>query len=187
MNSSQNLKEYYGIKLNTRAIAFMGVMIALEIVMERLVAIPISNTNRVSLGKCVVILAGLWGGPIAGAIVGALSDIIGALMQGYSIAPLITVSSMMWGIIPALCLPLLAKQQKVGKTVTLVVAIIVNSVVSTLILTTLGLMYYYGKELTALIPGRLIQFATLTPAYCVVCVVLYLSPLTKEAKKLLGK
>ena len=95
---------------SVRTMVLMGMLIAMEIVMERWIAIPIGDINRVSLGKCVVILSGLWLGPVGGAIVGMISDIIGALISGFAIAPLITVSSMMWGIIPALTKPLIRKR-----------------------------------------------------------------------------
>ena len=166
---------------SVKTLVFMGMLIAMEIILERWIAIPIGNINRVSLGKCVVILSGLWLGPVGGAVVGMISDIVGALISGYSIAPLITVSSMMWGIIPALTKPLLKKNGKTMKCVILCVAILINSVVSTMVLTTLGLVTYYGYELAALIPGRLIQFATLTPVYCIVVCILYMTPLTQMA------
>lgn len=166
---------------SVRTMVLMGMLIAMEIVMERWIAIPIGDINRVSLGKCVVILSGLWLGPVGGAIVGMISDIIGALISGYAIAPLITVSSMMWGIIPALTKPLLRKSGKSMKCVILCVAIVINSVVSTLGLTTLGLVTYYGYDFFALLPNRMIQFATLTPVYCIVVCILYMTPLTKMA------
>ena len=67
------------------------------------------------------------------------------------------------------------------KCVILCVAIVINSVVSTLGLTTLGLVTYYGYDFYALLPNRMIQFATLTPVYCIVVCILYLTPLTKMA------
>ena len=168
-------------------IVLIGMLIAMEIVCERLISIPVGDVNRISLGKCVVILAGLWLGPIGGALVGALSDILGALIQGNGISPIITLSSMMWGIIPALTKPVLRKSKNTMKTDILVVAIIINSVVSTLFLTTWGLITYFGYTLEAILPNRMIQFAALTPMYCVICVILYLSPLTRMAANLTEK
>lgn len=168
-------------------IVMMGMLIAMEIILERTIAIPIGNINRVSLGKCVVILAGLWMGPVCGAIVGMISDVIGAILAGYTIIPLITLSSMMWGIIPVLFLPMIKKSDKSQRVLLLCMAIIINSVVSTLVLTSLGLMQFYGTPLSAMAAPRSIQFITLTPVYCIVVSLLYFSPLTRMATEMNAK
>lgn len=165
---------------STQTIVFIGVLIAVEIVLERIIAIPVGNITRFSLGKVAVILSGLWLGPIPGLLVGAISDVLGGLLQGYglSINPFITLSSMMWGIIPAICLSKFADADKKKKTIVLCVSIVINAIVSTLCLTTAGLVIVYGVNFFGIMPTRLIQFAALTPTYCIATCLLYFSPLT---------
>ncbi len=163
----------------TRTVVLLGLMVSMEIILERVIAIPVGDITRFSIGKTVVILSGLWFGPASGALAGAVSDILGGILQGYglSINPLITLSSMLWGVIPALFRPLMAGT-KTRRAVVLCGSIVLNSVISTLILTTLGLIVMYGYSFFVLLPIRLAQFAALTPTYCVVCCLLYFSPLT---------
>lgn len=164
---------------STRVLVMLGLMIAMEIILERVIAIPVGNITRFSIGKTIVILSGLWFGPVNGAVVGAVSDILGGILQGYGLAinPLITLSSMMWGIIPALVAARAAGSKR-KRMALLCGSIVLNCVVSTLFLTTLGLMLVYGYSFYALIPTRLAQAAALTPTYCIVCCMLYFSPLT---------
>ena len=57
------------------------------------------------------------------------------------------------------------------------VAIAVSGVVGTLGLTTAGLVMI-GANFYAIMPGRLVQFAIMTPIYCVITSLLYFSTLT---------
>ena len=51
-------------------------------------------------------------------------------------------------------------------------------VISSLCLTTAGLVIMLGYNFYAIMPGRLVQFAIMTPIYCVLTCLLYFSPLT---------
>lgn len=177
---------------STVLLVLMAVMVAMEIILERFISIPVGNISRFSIGKTVVVLSGLWFGPISGALVGAVSDILGGLLQGYglSINPFITLSSMMWGVIPALVMrntKWAGTTKNTKRIVILCVSIFVNSIISTLGLTTLGLVIVYGYNFFALLPTRLVQFAALVPVYCIVTCLLYFSPLTGMVRSMLYK
>ena len=71
----------------------------------------------------------------------------------------------------------MAEKNRKVKTVVMCVAIAVSGVVGTLGLTTAGLVMI-GANFYAIMPGRLVQFAIMTPIYCVLTSLLYFSPLT---------
>ena len=56
--------------------------------------------------------------------------------------------------------------------------ITVAAILSSLVLTTAGLVIMLGYNFYAIMPGRLIQFAIMIPIYCVLTCLLYFSPLT---------
>ena len=62
---------------------------------------------RITFENTPVILAGIWLGPIVGAVVGAASDVISALLSGYSINPIITVGAASVGLASGLVFRLL--------------------------------------------------------------------------------
>ena len=135
------------------------------------------GSYRITIGSVCTILAGLWFGPVAGGVSGLISDVLGCILKGYAINPLITVAAILWGVIPALMRPLMTGS-KVKKTGMLWLSVVVTSILATLVFTTAGLVLLLGYNFYAIMPGRIVQWAIMTPIYCVLTSVLYYSPLT---------
>ena len=88
---------------NTSVLCILGVLTAMVIVLARVIRVDLGFA-RFTLGSVVTVMAGLWFGPVGGGFVGGLADLLGSFMQGYAPNPLITVASILWGVIPALML-----------------------------------------------------------------------------------
>ena len=79
-----------------------AMMIALGVVLK-LYSIPLSPTAKVGFGPVPAMTSGILFGPLAGFIVGALSDVIGFLVQGNgSFNPATTLMYALSGVVPAL-------------------------------------------------------------------------------------
>lgn len=161
---------------DTRTLVFVALMVAAQIVLERIISIDIGFA-RVTVGKVPVVLTGLWFGPVAGAVCGLVADVVGCFIAGYAVNPVITLAAMLWGVIPALMLPMM-KGSRTRKMAVMCASLAITSVLSTLFLTTLGLVFI-GYHFDAIIVPRLIQWAVLTPVSCVLVICLYYSPLTR--------
>ena len=161
---------------DTRTLVFLGLLVAMHIVLVRLVVIDLGS-YRITIGSVCTILAGLWFGPVAGGVSGLISDVLGCILKGYAINPLITVAAILWGVIPALMRPLMTGS-KVKKTGMLWLSVVVTSILATLVFTTAGLVLLLGYNFYAIMTGRIVQWAIMTPIYCVLTSVLYYSPLT---------
>lgn len=164
------------MKWDTRTLVFQGLMIALHIVLARLVVIDLGS-YRITIGSVCTVLTGLWLGPVAGGLNGLLSDLLGCLLKGYAVNPLITVAAILWGVIPGATRSLISGS-RVRKTAILSLSIVVTSILATLVFTTAGLVWIIGYNFYAIMPGRIVQWAIMTPIYCVLTAVLYFSPLT---------
>lgn len=164
-------------KMDTRTIVFLGLLTAMHIVLTRLIVIDV-GAHRISIGSVCTILAGLWFGPVGGGVCGLLSDVLGCILKGYAINPLITLAAILWGVIPAFVRNMYTGEKK-KKTVALCIAIAITSILSTLIFTTAGLVWILGYNFYAIMPGRVVQWAILTPVYCILTTILYYSPLTR--------
>ena len=162
--------------IDTRTLVFMALLVAMQIVLSKVVSIDIGFA-RVTISNLPIILSGLWFGPVVGGACGLVADVLGCFLKGYGVNPLITLSTMVWGIIPALMKPMM-KGTKTRKIVVMCVSIFITTICGTLVLTTLGLVLMNGYNLTAILPGRLIQWAVMTPVYCVLACALHFSPLT---------
>lgn len=163
---------------NTKTLVFMALLVAMHLVLTRVLVIEL-GAYRISVGSVCTILAGLWMGPLAGGVCGLAADLLGCLMKGYAVNPLITIAAILWGAVPPLFRSFYAGTASKGKkAVVISISVIITSVFSSLIFTTAGLVLFMGYNFYAIMPGRLVQFCIMTPIYCVLTCMLYLSPLT---------
>lgn len=162
---------------NTRVLVFTALLVAMNIVLSRLLVIDLGFA-RITVGSVCTILAGLWFGPAAGGICGLTADILGCLLKGYAVNPLITAAAVVWGVLPALMRPLMSNAKKTKKIVILCAGITVSSVISTLVLTTAGLVLMNGYNFYAIMPSRVLQWAAMTPVHCIAVCAVYFSQIT---------
>lgn len=162
---------------NVSTLVYMALLVALHLVLTRVFVIEL-GAYRISIGSVATIMAGLWLGPVAGGVCGLAADLIGCFMKGYAVNPFITLAAILWGVIPALAKPFFVNRTKKMKAVGICISIAITDVISSLILTTAGLVIFLGYNFYAIMPGRLVQFACMLPLYCVLSCILYLSPLT---------
>lgn len=64
-------------------LAMMASLVAMQIILSRFLGIQVSDTLRISFESIPVILAGMWLGPIPGAIVAVVADFLGTILSGY--------------------------------------------------------------------------------------------------------
>jgi ECF transporter S component (folate family) len=86
-----------------RRITLSGMLIALAIILERFLSIPIGLTNRIAFGSAIVIVSSLMVGPFYGMIVGAATDIFGFMIfnaTGLVFTPFVTVGYVVLGFLP---------------------------------------------------------------------------------------
>ena len=163
---------------NVKTMVFLALLTALRIVLTRVLVIELGGIYRITLGSVCTILAGLWFGPVAGGISGLAADLLGCFMRGYAINPLITLAAMCWGILPGLARPLLAGRARKAKTILISLFTVLSAIVSTLVLTTAGLVLFNGANFYGIFPGRVVQCLIMTPVYCILTCLLYFSPVT---------
>ena len=72
-----------GKLLTTRNLVMMAALVAMQIILARFLSIQVSDTLRISFESIPVILAGMWLGPVPGAIVAVIADFLGTILSGY--------------------------------------------------------------------------------------------------------
>lgn len=169
----ENSKTYWNVK----TLVFMAALVSMHLVLTRILVLDL-GPYRISVGSVCTILAGLWLGPVAGGTCGFAADIIGCFMKGYAVNPLITIAAILWGVIPALARKMMAGKSKKNKMVIISISVIVTAVLSSLVITTAGLVWIMGYNFYAIMPGRLVQFVIMIPIYCVLTCLMYFSPVT---------
>lgn len=104
----------------TREIAFVGILIAMGVVLTRFASIRVAIGGiegiRIGFGTFPTILSGLLFGPFLGALTGALADIIGfALSPMGPYFPHFTLTAALYGALPGILvhLPLRSRTHRV--------------------------------------------------------------------------
>ncbi len=163
--------------LNVTTLVYMALLCAAQIILSRVLVLDL-GAYRISLGTIATILAGLWLGPLCGAITGGVADILGCFLRGYYINPFITCSAMLWGILPSLFLARVKTRDKKTKVLFLALSLLTCGLLGSVVLNTTGLVLIGGYHLYAILPGRLLQTAIMVPVYILLTSLLYFSPLT---------
>lgn len=94
-----------------RTLAALALLTALSVVLSRLLSIN-THSLRLGLGNVPIILAGLLYGAFGGALVGFAADLTGALLlSSFGYMPLLALSPLLTGAIPALLRPVLMRKR----------------------------------------------------------------------------
>ncbi|NLI53112.1 MAG: folate family ECF transporter S component [Clostridiales bacterium] len=66
--------------VTTKRLSLLAMFIALQIVLSKFLMLQLSGSIRLSIDGVPILLAGIWFGPIAGGVVGALADLLGTVL-----------------------------------------------------------------------------------------------------------
>ena len=163
-------------KLNIKTVVFAGVLVAMDLVLARVLAINIGSTLRITVSATPIYLAGFWFGPIVGGICGGVADLLGCLIQGYAPNPLIMVTSVLAGVLPGVFKHYVFHNKM--NTWKIAVVIAIHGLIGSLGFTTVGLHVYYGTPWAVLYSTRVIQTIALTAANTILVSILHQSVLT---------
>ncbi len=156
---------------STRKLVFMALFIALNVVLTRYGSIRINfggaEAVRIGVGALPVIFTGVFFGPIAGAIVGGIGDVVGfAMFPMGAYMPHFTVSAALTGLIPGLLLNNVYKDNLTfGK---LLLAIGVGQIVTSVLMTPYFQNMLFGIPFVVTIPPSLISQAVNIPLYAMI-------------------
>lgn len=164
-------------KLNIRTITFAGVLIAMNLILTRVLAIDIGTSMRINVGMTPLFLASLWFGPVVGGICGLSADLLGCLMDGFAPNPFISMTAVLAGVLPYIFKQYVFHSRMNAWKITVVLA--VHGLIGSLGFTTLGLHIYYGTPWSVLYAGRIPQTIALVIANTILVSILYQSALTK--------
>lgn len=132
---------------NLRVLIISGLFIAMSIVFGKFLAIPIGNSLRLSFENLTVIMAGIFFGPFVGGAVGLGADIIGSILKGYDINPIICIGAASVGIMSGLVSMLLKKN---NQTLNVFLSVTVAHVIGSMLIKSAGLYIYFHTPLPVL-------------------------------------
>lgn len=143
---------------NLRLTVVLAMLTAISIVLGKYIAIRGGDVMRFSLENMPIIFAGMAFGPIAGVLVGVCADIIGCLMVGYTINPLVTLGAAVIGALSGI-IPLFLKKRELDSRIITIITVTVAHLLGSVIIKTVGLAAYYDFPFYILLLWRLINYA----------------------------
>ena len=146
-----------------------ALLAALSIVLGKYLAIRVGDTMRFSFENLPILLAGMAFGAVPGVLVAVGADLIGCLLVGYPVNPLVTLGGAVIGLLGAVLFRVFAKAPNVVKvTATVLLAHFVGSV----LIKTVGLSAFYSYPLWELMLWRLLNYAVVGAAESVLLYVI---------------
>lgn len=155
----------------------LALLVATSIILTRFLSfyVPIFGTNsiRVGLGHIPIILAGILFGPVAGAMVGAVSDVLGTLLfSPFPYFPGLTFSAALTGLIAGLIMILLEKYHKIG-FIHILGLVYLAEIPTSVFMNTWFLSIMYGVKYSYLLLPRVIATAVFVLFYSIIILILY--------------
>ena len=132
-------------------------MVAISILMGKYLAIRGGDVMRFSLENTPIILSGIAFGPGAGALVGLVADLVGCVMVGYTINPLVALGAVAIGLISGFVPRILAKVNINGK-MSLAITVAIAHLIGSVVIKTVGLSSYYDMPLVILMLWRVLNY-----------------------------
>ena len=121
--------------------SFSGQMIVLKI--------PIGDSIRISFENLPIIFAGIAFGPLSGAATGIVADLIGCLIRGYSINPIITLGAAVVGLLSGIMARLIVRDGAYSLW-QIILAVLPSHIAGSVIIKSLGLYLWYSTPLSVL-------------------------------------
>lgn len=128
---------------------------ALSIICGKYLAIPVGNILRFSFENTPILFAGIMLGPIVGMAVGAVADLVGCIMVGYVINPIVTLGAVSIGLIGGLCRIL---TKKLPLSLSVAMTVVSAHLAGSVIIKTFGLAKFYSMPFMLLMAWRALNY-----------------------------
>ena len=125
-----------------RRLCFAAILAAMSLVLGKFLQIPhpFQEFIRISFENLPVLLAGISMGPVVGALVGTVADLLGCVLYGYSINPIVTLGAASVGLISGFLARYVVKKSLLAKVA---VSVSLAHLVGSVLIKSAGLAAWY--------------------------------------------
>lgn len=139
MNKTTTLKNT--AVFGSRMIVMSGLLMAMSIVLGKFLAFNIGTSIRISFENLPILMAGIFFGAAVGGIVGLGADLIGCIMAGYTINPVITLGAFSIGLLSGLISRYAMKKNHSFPAIAC--SVLSAHVVGSMLIKSIGMRLYY--------------------------------------------
>ena len=139
-------------------LAASSLMVAISIVCGKYLAIPGGDVLRFSFENLPIMMAGMLFGPVMGMAVGVVADLVGCVLVGYTINPLITFGAAAIGLASGLVWMSLKRIHSLSYRWKIGVSVFAAHLFGSVLIKTFGLAAYYAFPVWELMLWRLLNY-----------------------------
>lgn len=149
----------------------LAMLVAISIISGKYLAIRGGEILRFSFENLPIILAGIAFGPISGALTGIVADLVGCVMVGYAINPIVTVGAAAVGFFAGVSFDLL-KKASLANNFSIVLTVAVSHIIGSVLIKTYGLAIFYEMPVWMLMLWRLLNYVIVGAVEAFILIVL---------------
>lgn len=169
-----------------RLAVFSSFLAAMSIVFGKYLAINLGEVIRISFENTPIIFAGLAFGPITGVGVGVVADLVGCLLVGYAINPVVTLGAAVIGLLAGIFRIFVQKSGGVSRYFMIFCAIFFSHLVGSVLVKTIGLAAFYSMPYHALLLWRALNYLIVGVLEALILIPLLSNKRIKEEIRKLG-
>ncbi len=145
-----------------KVLILLSLLAAISILCGKYLAFPSGGDSvlRFSFENLPILLAAMHVGPVAGMLVGVMADLLGCLMVGYAINPVITAGAAVIGLFGGLLPRILPRNW--SRPLRIALSVSAAHILGSVIVKTFGLAAYYDMPFFILMLWRLLNYAIIT-------------------------
>ena len=141
-----------------RVTVYSALLAAISIICGKYLAFNVGEFIRFSFENLPIIFAGMTFGPIVGALVGAVADLVGCLLVGYAINPVITVAAALIGMISGLYYFVPERGGRLWHFMKISATVSCAHFIGSVIVKSIGLSAFYQMPLHVLMAWRALNY-----------------------------
>ena len=134
-----------------RILCAAALLAALSIVLGKYLAINVTDSIRLSFENLTILMAGIFFGPVIGGVVGTAADLLGCMLVGYAINPVITLGAALVGVLAGLVVLPFKRGGRTLSPVAVYLAVYTAHILGSMVVKSLGLWLYYATPLPVLL------------------------------------
>ena len=164
----EDLRRDVAVFGNLRALCVAAVLAAMSLVLGKFLQIPnpFQDVIRLSFENLPILFAGITMGPLVGAMVGAVADLIGCLLVGYAINPIITIGAAAIGAVAGIYHFLPEASSSRAHLLKISLTVFSAHLIGSVLIKSFGLSVFYDIPLIILMLWRLLNYIIVGAVEC---------------------
>ncbi len=159
--------DFLGLKnlTNLKVLITIAFFSAISIILGKFLALPVGQYMRFSFENLPLVLSGLLFGPISGLLSGVIADLLGCVLRGYEINPILTVGAAVLGFTAGLVFQVL---KKIDNPLRVMLSVIIPHTLGSVLIKSYGLSLWYSLEFSVVLSYRTLNYIIVAIAEIIV-------------------